>query len=112
MARFPTEAVTKANPEAIYKWQQRLQRKPHHRLIALHWQGNPEHEQSLYSRGRSMRFQEAWTTKQRSNRIRLNQKGQASEQLETDQGPPLREWPRSSEQINGFSRNISSNSEL
>ena len=77
----------KADPEAIYKWQQRLQRKPHHRLIALHWQGNPEHEQSLYSRGRSMRFQE-WHGLQSKDRIEFVsiQKGQASEQLKTDQG--------------------------
>ena len=34
-------------------------RRPDHRLIALHWQGNTEHEQnSYYAKGRSFQFKE------------------------------------------------------
>ena len=45
-------------------------------LIALHWQGNPEHEHSLYSRGRSLKFNEWLSTsrEQKSTGIRLNPK--------------------------------------
>ena len=35
----------------VRRWSKLLQRKPGKRLIGLHWQGNPEHEHSLYSRG-------------------------------------------------------------
>ena len=34
----------RAKDDLVTEWRQRLQRKPQHRLIALHWQGNPEHE--------------------------------------------------------------------
>jgi hypothetical protein len=44
------------DPQRVAAWGERLQRRPHRRLIALHWQGNPGHEGSLYSRGRSMAF--------------------------------------------------------
>ena len=49
--------------------------------------GNPEHEQSLYSRGRSLPFDE-WLALQNTRRLEFVsiQKGQASEQLKTDQG--------------------------
>lgn len=40
-------------------WRRRLQKRPGHRLIGLHWQGNPKHEDSLYTRGRSMKL-ECW----------------------------------------------------
>ena len=42
----------------IQHWSNLLQKKPGRKLIALHWQGNPEHEHSLYSRGRSLPFEE------------------------------------------------------
>lgn len=45
-----------SDPALASAWNQRLQRRPGHRLVGLHWQGNPGHEHSLYSRGRSMRF--------------------------------------------------------
>ena len=44
--------------EHIHRWSNLLDRAPGKRLIALHWQGNPEHEQSLYSRGRSLHFEQ------------------------------------------------------
>ena len=42
------------SPELVQGWAQRLGRQPEKRLVALHWQGNPVSEQSLYSRGRSL----------------------------------------------------------
>ena len=81
------DCYVRANADLIAEWRQRLQRKPQHRLIALHWQGNPEHEHSLYSRGRSLPFRE-WLGLQGNDRMEFVsiQKGQASEQLKTDQG--------------------------
>ena len=81
------DGYIQASDDSIAKWKQLLKRKPHHRLIALHWQGNPEHEHSLYSRGRSLPFHE-WLGLQGNNRLEFVsiQKGQAGEQLKTDQG--------------------------
>jgi hypothetical protein len=42
------------SPQLVQGWAQRLGRQPEKRLVALHWQGNPVSEQSLYSRGRSL----------------------------------------------------------
>ena len=83
---FP-DCYVRANADLIAEWRHRLQRKPKHRLIALHWQGNPEHEHSLYSRGRSLPFHE-WLALQGNDQVEFVsiQKGQASEQLKTDQG--------------------------
>ena len=83
---FP-DGYVQASAESIAKWRERLDRKPNHRLIALHWQGNPDHEHSLYSRGRSLPFRE-WLGLQGNDRLEFVsiQKGQASEQLKTDQG--------------------------
>lgn len=36
------------------EWCQKLQRDPQKRLVAIHWQGNPKFERSIYSRGRSI----------------------------------------------------------
>ena len=79
-----------ADPERTADWRRRLRRRLGHRLIGLHWQGNPGHEHSLYSRGRSMHFND-W--------LRLNppqgvefvslQKGDGQEQLRTDAGLPF-----------------------
>ena len=44
----------RADPERVAHWKRILQRRPQHRLIALHWQGNPRFERSLYTQGRSM----------------------------------------------------------
>lgn len=35
------------DPQHVRSWSNRLQRRGGHRLIALHWQGNPRHEDSL-----------------------------------------------------------------
>jgi len=42
------------SPERVQGWAQRLGRQPQKCLVALHWQGNPVSEQSLYSQGRSL----------------------------------------------------------
>ena len=44
-------------PELVEQWRLRLRRRPGHRLVALHWQGKPISEQSLYSSGRSFALQ-------------------------------------------------------
>ena len=61
--------------------------QPQQRLVALHWQGNPEHEHSLCSRGRSLQFHE-WLGLQGNDQLEFVsiQKGLGSEQLKTDQG--------------------------
>jgi hypothetical protein len=58
----------------------------------LHWQGNPKHEGSLYSRGRSMPF-EAWAEliarlPEQLEFVSL-QKGAGSEQFRADLGLPF-----------------------
>ena len=83
---FPGGYV-RASADSIAEWRHRLQRKPQQRLVALHWQGNPEHEHSLYSRGRSLQFHE-WLGLQGNDQLEFVsiQKGLGSEQLKTDQG--------------------------
>ena len=44
-------------PSLVEAWDERLRRHPGRRLVALHWQGKPVSEQSLYSRGRSLPLQ-------------------------------------------------------
>ncbi|WP_226412528.1 tetratricopeptide repeat protein [Synechococcus sp. MU1642] len=82
-----TGGYVKASADSIARWRHKLKRKPEHLLIALHWQGNPDHEHSLYSRGRSLPFRE-WLGLQGIDKVEFVsiQKGQASDQLKTDQG--------------------------
>ena len=76
--------------ERVVGWGQRLKRRPGHRLIALHWQGNPKFERRLYSRGRSMPF-DAWLGLAQIPGVEFLsiQKGAGSEQLRTDAGLPF-----------------------
>ena len=69
----------------VDSWQKRLQRDPNKRLIALHWQGNPNHEGSIYSRGRSMAFDD-WLELGEIKDLEFVsiQKGSGSEQLKLD----------------------------
>lgn len=71
----------------VDSWQKRLQRDPNKRLIALHWQGNPNHEGSLYSRGRSMALDD-WLELREIKDLEFVsiQKGSGSEQLKLDKG--------------------------
>ena len=75
------------NKADVENWQKRLQRDPTKRLIALHWQGNPNHEGSLYSRSRSMEFND-WLALREIKDLEFVsiQKGAGSEQLKLDQG--------------------------
>lgn len=75
------------NKEDVEDWHKRLQRDPKKRLIALHWQGNPNHEGSLYSRGRSMKFND-WLALREIKDLEFVsiQKGAGSEQMKLDQG--------------------------
>tara|TARA_B100000674_G_C37981326_1_gene982577 strand:- start:1068 stop:2270 length:1203 start_codon:yes stop_codon:yes gene_type:complete len=73
--------------ELIHEWSLLLNRDPNKRLIALHWQGNPSHEHSLYSRGRSLPFEKLLALGQLSNVEFVSiQKKTGSEQLETNRG--------------------------
>lgn len=77
-------------PARVAAWQQRLYRRPGHRLIALHWQGNPNFERKLYSRGRSMPFAAlAGLAGIPGVEFLSIQKGAGSEQLRTDAGLPF-----------------------
>ena len=67
--------------EEIHRWSRLLDREPGKRLIALHWQGNPGHEQSLYSRGRSLHFEQLMALGHLANVEFVSiQKGSGSEQ--------------------------------
>ena len=46
-----------AEPHSVQRWEQTLKRSNQDSLIAVHWQGNPEHEMTL-SRGRSIALQQ------------------------------------------------------
>ena len=71
--------------ERVHRWSTMLQRTPGQRLIALHWQGNPSHEHSLYSRGRSLPFQHLLALGQLADVEFVSiQKGQGSEQFHTN----------------------------
>ncbi len=76
------QGYLQADPERVAEWRHQLGRQPGRRLIALHWQGNPKHEGSLYSRGRSMTL-EHWRPLAQMPGIELVsiQKGVGSEQL-------------------------------
>ena len=71
--------------ERIQRWSTLLQRTPSKRLIALHWQGNPGHENSLYSRGRSLPFERLLALQQLADVEFVSiQKGAGSEQCRMD----------------------------
>ncbi len=54
---IPSEkSYLRANKDLVAEWNKKLNRREGYKLIGLHWQGNPTHENSLYSRGRSMSF--------------------------------------------------------
>ena len=76
--------------KAIERWRIKLRRRIDRRLIALHWQGNPRHEGSLYSRGRSMPFSSLKPLASLENVEFVSiQKGAGSEQLKLDAGLPF-----------------------
>ena len=73
--------------ERIQQWSCLLKRAPGKRLIALHWQGNPNHEHSLYSRGRSLPFKRLQALRQLPNVEFVSiQKCAGSEQLQANNG--------------------------
>lgn len=76
-----------ADPQRVAQWRERLGRRPGHRLIALHWQGNPKFERKLYSKGRSMPF-DAWLGLSGLEQVEFLsiQKGPANQQRRNDAG--------------------------
>ena len=85
------DGYIKSDPERIRFWNKTLRRRPDHRLIAVHWQGNPDHEQhSFYAKGRSFRFKEFKALSNCENVEYVSvQKGEASKQLDTSIGLPI-----------------------
>ena len=82
-----SESYLKIQPERINTWEQKLKRKPGKQLIALHWQGNPGHEHTLYSRGRSLPFERLLALRCLDNVEFVSiQKGAGSEKLRLNQG--------------------------
>ncbi len=83
------QGYLQTDPIRVAHWRHALGRQPGRRLIALHWQGNPKHEGSLYSRGRSMAL-EHWRPLAQLPGIELVaiQKGAGSEQQASH-----RDWP-------------------
>lgn len=78
------------DPALVEQWRLRLQRRPGLRLIALHWQGNPRHEGSLYSQGRSLPFEALVPLGQLPGVEFVSvQKGDGHEQLRHDAGLQL-----------------------
>ena len=73
--------------ERVDDWRHKLKRTPGKQLVALHWQGNPGHEHSLYSRGRSLPFERLLELHQLGDVEFVSiQKGAGSEQLRLNQG--------------------------
>ena len=82
-----SEGYLKVHPELIHTWRQRLGRTAGKHLIALHWQGNPRHEHSIYSRGRSLPFERLLGLQHMRNVEFVSiQKGAGSEQLRLNLG--------------------------
>ena len=82
-----SEGYLKIQADRIHSWRQKLKRTPGKQLIALHWQGNPAHEHSLYSRGRSLAFERLLGLRQLGDVEFVSiQKGAGSEQLRVNQG--------------------------
>ena len=76
-------AYISLDSQAVKEWEVKLGRRNGHKLIGLHWQGNPKHEGSLYSRGRSIKFNELSGLKKIKGVEYVSvQKGAGSEQLE------------------------------
>ena len=82
-----SDGYLKIHTERVKKWRSILNRTPGKKLIALHWQGNPNHEHSLYTRGRSLPFDVLLGLRQLKNVEFVSiQKGRGSEQLRLNQG--------------------------
>ena len=82
-----SDGYLKIHDEHVKTWRERLDLTHGKRLIALHWQGNPGHEHSLYSRGRSLPFEMLLGLRQlRDVEFVSIQKGSGSEQLRFNQG--------------------------
>ena len=80
------KAYIKANKEKALEWRTKLQKKDNHKLIGLHWQGNHEFETKIYSKGRSMHFNNLLHLKNLENTEFVSlQKGDAQSQLITNE---------------------------
>ena len=82
-----TKGYMSIDADRVELWEQELRRDPNKLLIGLHWQGNIEHEQKLYSRGRSMPFEalEGFAGLDNIEFVAV-QKGDALQQLDPDMG--------------------------
>ena len=72
-----------ADPQRVSYWSQTLKRSSQKRLVALHWQGNPKFERSIYSQGRSMPLKVLSPLGNLKNiEFLCIQKGEASKEIE------------------------------
>tara|TARA_Y100001968_G_scaffold333793_1_gene399555 strand:- start:3891 stop:5099 length:1209 start_codon:yes stop_codon:yes gene_type:complete len=80
----------KAPKDNILYWKKNLIREKNFKLIGIHWQGNPEFEKRLYSKGRSMKFKDLLDLNFPENVEFVSlQKGTAQEQLKINNHIPL-----------------------
>ena len=78
------QGYLKADQKRVDKWSRLLIRRANHKLVGLHWQGNPNFEKKLYSKGRSMDFGDLLNLKRLENVEFVSlQKGEAQNQLKT-----------------------------
>ncbi len=84
------DSYIKINDDLIIEWRAKLKRKANKHLIGIHWQGSPGHEKSLYSRGRSMNFEDLlFLKKLKGFEFVSLQKGHGSEQLKLEDSLPF-----------------------
>ena len=82
-----SKGYLKIQADRINAWRKKLKRSKGKKLVALHWQGNPGHEHSLYSRGRSLSFKCLLELRHLGDVEFVSiQKGAGSEQLRLNQG--------------------------
>ena len=85
-----SQGYLKAAPQRITQWAKALPRRNGIRRIALHWQGNPNHEGKIYSLGRSVPFQALTPLASITNaEFILVQKGEGLKQVYGGSGFPL-----------------------
>lgn len=71
----------------IEKWRSKFKRKKKHKLIGIHWQGNPDFEKKTYSKGRSIPYKYFKKLSEIENVEFLSlQKGKGKEQMESNIG--------------------------
>ncbi|ABB25079.1 TPR repeat [Synechococcus sp. CC9902] len=91
------------NGKDVEKWKKILKRKTGHKLVAIHWQGNPNFEKKLYTKERSMKFKLLNNLAEIDNVEYISiQKGYGSEQLEQNNKLKMVEGQKEFDQTYNF----------